>query len=246
MKAGAFLDALRALPLATPLVFTGGGPLVVLSPHPDDESLGLGGTIAAAVLAGQDVRVIVLTDGAGSHPHSKLYPAERLVAVRKSEAAAAVAALGLPANHLTHLDLPDTRAPTEGVAFADAIDRIAAVVESAGASTLLTTWKGDPHCDHEAAALMGLAVRARLPRVALWAYPIWGWHLDPDAPLDEPEPTGFRLDIEPWLDRKRAAIAAHDSQMTDLIPDDPEGFRFTPQTLAPFLRPVETVFAVPR
>ena len=34
--------------------------------------------------------------------------------------------------------------------------------------------------------------------------------------------------------------------MTALTHDDPDGFRFTPDTLAPFLEPVETLFEVPR
>ena len=48
-----------------------------------------------------------------------------------------------------------------------------------------------------------------------------------------------------WYSRKHKAIEAHASQMTDLIDDDPEGFQFTPETLAPFLEPVEVVFEMP-
>ena len=36
------------------------------------------------------------------------------------------------------------------------------------------------------------------------------------------------------LEKKRRAIAAHRSQTTDLIDDDPDGFRFTPSGLARF------------
>ncbi|MDB5654757.1 MAG: LmbE-like protein, partial [Tardiphaga sp.] len=97
----------------------------------------------------------------------------------------------------------------------------------------------DPHCDHEATARMAEAVRRKLPDLKLWAYPIWGWHLDPASSLDRPEPTGFRLDISEHQACKRAAVAAHVSQMTDLIYDDPDGFCFTERTLAPFLGPFE-------
>ncbi|MBE7219294.1 MAG: PIG-L family deacetylase, partial [Caulobacteraceae bacterium] len=55
--------AWRALPLATPDAVTHGKPFVVISPHPDDESLGLGGLIAASRAAGVDVRVVVVSDG---------------------------------------------------------------------------------------------------------------------------------------------------------------------------------------
>ena len=55
----------------------------------------------------------------------------------------------------------------------------------------------------------------------------------------------FRIDVAPWHAAKQRAIAAHASQMTDLIDDDPEGFRFTPETIAPFLADVETIFEMP-
>ena len=245
MRVEAFLQALRDLPLTSPSTITGGRPVVVLSPHPDDESLGAGGLIAAACGAGERVDVVVLTDGSGSHPRSRLYPRERLVAVRRAECAQAVAHLGLPEGRVTHFDLPDTQAPTSGPAFEAAVDRIVEIVDASGAAAMLVTWGRDPHCDHEAADLMARAVRARRPTLRLWSYPIWGWHLDPAAEIDEPTPRGFRLDVSPWLAAKRAAIQAHASQMTDLIGDDPEGFRFQERTIAPFVGRHEVFFAVP-
>lgn len=246
MDAGTFFEAVRDLPEGTLASVTGGRPFVVLSPHPDDESLGVGGVIAAACAANQRVDVVVVSDGAGSHPRSTRFPPDALVRLRKMETARAAAALGLSPARLTHLDLPDTAVPLRGPAFEAAVDRIAAVMREAGARTLLVTWGRDPHCDHEAVDAMAKALRARDPDLKLWSYAIWGRHLAPDTPIDEPRPTGYRIDVTPWLAAKHAAIAAHASQMTDLIDDDPDGFRFTPDTLAPFLEPVETLFEVPR
>ena len=59
------------------------------------------------------------------------------------------------------------------------------------------------------------------------------------APDHREQALVLRLAIDDVLAQKRAAINAHVSQMTDLIDDDPEGFRFTPHSLAPFLRPFE-------
>ncbi len=237
--------AWRALPLIAPTAWTHGAPLVVLSPHPDDETLGTGGLIAAARGAGHAVHVVIVTDGAGSHPRSQSYPASRLVALRKRESATAATLIGLSPAEITHLDLPDTRAPTDGPDFDAAVARILSIVRETRARTLLATWRHDPHCDHEAVAAMARAVREAHPGTALWSYPIWGWHLPDGTVVDEGRPQGFRLDIAPWLPRKRAGIAAHASQMTDLIADDPDGFRFTEATLAPFVQPFETVFEVP-
>lgn len=45
------------------------GPWLVFAPHPDDETFGMGGTIALAVQAGIAVYVVVITDGSqGSDP----------------------------------------------------------------------------------------------------------------------------------------------------------------------------------
>lgn len=234
MKAEAYLAAIRELPLQTLEGLTGGDPFVVLSPHPDDESLGTGGLIAAACAIGQQVEVVVVTDGSGSHRRSKRVPRDALVALRRDETRKAGEALGLPHQCVTFLDLVDAQAPVDGPAFESAVDHIAELISGLAAKTVFATWKHDPHCDHEAVAAMGLALRARIPALRLWSYPIWGWHLSPDTTIEAPPPRGFSLDVSAWLVAKSAAVAAHASQMTAVIDDDPEGFRFTPDTLAPF------------
>jgi LmbE family N-acetylglucosaminyl deacetylase len=239
LTVGEYLAALTQMPLGSLHDITAGAPFVVLSPHPDDESLGAGGLIAAARAAGQHAEVMVITDGAGSHPKSQAYPAQRLIDLRKSEVEAAGSLLGLAHDRVTYLDLPDTQAPTSGAVFDAAVASIMETCRRSGAASLFVTWDRDPHCDHEAAYRMAEAVKRQMPELRLWAYPIWGWHLDPALPMDRPSPRGLRLDIAAHQAIKHAAIAAHISQMTDLIDDDPEGFRFTDITLAPFLGPFE-------
>jgi LmbE family N-acetylglucosaminyl deacetylase len=239
LTAREFLAALTELPMGSLNDLTADAPFVVLSPHPDDETLGAGGLLAATCATGQRADVVVVTDGSGSHPRSKAYPPRRLIALRQAEVEAAGALLGVSPDRLRHLGLPDTQAPSSGPAFDTAVEAIVDLCTKAGAKSLFVTWDGDPHCDHEATARMAQAVQLRLPALKLWAYPIWGWHLDPALPLDRAPPTGFRLDISAQQAIKCSAIAAHVSQMTDLIGDDPDGFRFTDTTLAPFLGPFE-------
>jgi LmbE family N-acetylglucosaminyl deacetylase len=246
MKADAFRAALRSMPVVAPEVFLEQtGPLLILAPHPDDETLGAGGLMAAAAASGRAPSVLVLTDGAGSHPGSKRYDKERLTALREAESAEAAARLGMPDGALRHLRQPDTALASSGPIFEDLCTTVAGEIDRVGARSVLVTWDKDPHCDHEAAAALARALRLRNPDLALWFYPVWGWHLEADEPVDAPAPDGFRLDIEGWQRRKREAIAAHASQMTDLIDDDPDGFRFTPEKLAPFLDRYEYVFRVP-
>ena len=239
MRVGDYLDSLRNLPFGTFRDLTAGKPFLVLSPHPDDETLGCGGLLAEAAKAGVLAHVLILTDGAASHPRSSSYPAAQLTALRHDEAHRAITCLGLSEDRLRFLDLPDAATPSEGPAFDAAVDSITRIARDVEAATLFVTWGHDPHCDHETAYAMARIVRARLTTetggIGLWAYPVWGLHLPPDTALDLDEPTGFRLDITSRRETKLRAIECYASQMTDLIADDPDAFRFTSAQLAPFL-----------
>jgi LmbE family N-acetylglucosaminyl deacetylase len=67
--------------------------LVVVAPHPDDETLGCGALLHEAAQSGTRCRVICMTDGSASHRNSKTWNRERLARARKSEFEAAVALL---------------------------------------------------------------------------------------------------------------------------------------------------------
>ncbi len=227
---------MRALPVAGYDTITGGGPALILAPHPDDESLGCGGLIAQACRLGREVTVAVVTDGTGSHPRSRLYPPRRLRALRESEARAAVAALGLRQERLLFLGLRDTASPHPGVdepAFSEAADQVTELADRLGARVILATWEHDPHGDHVSAHRLAEAA-AKATGSRLLSYPVWGWTLPGDHGLPDVRPTGYRLDIHAELPAKRRAIAAHVSQTTDLIPDDPDGFVMSPEFRALF------------
>lgn len=236
------LEAMRLLPVQPVDDLLAHGPLLILAPHPDDESLGCGGLIAACCLRGVPPFVLVVTDGAGSHPNSLAYPPARLAAVRADEARAAVAALGLPADRLGFLNLPDTRSPLEGPGLAAAGEAISEVVQRHGIGTILASWEHDPHCDHLSAHRLA-AHAAAAAGVRHLAYPVWGWTLGAEIMLPRC-PTGLRIDVAAHLPAKRLAIAAHRSQYAGLIDDDPGGFQLPPDFLALFDGRYETVLDV--
>jgi LmbE family N-acetylglucosaminyl deacetylase len=242
MRVDEFLVGARALKLGRLRDITGGRALV-LAPHPDDESLGCGGLIAAACAAGEPPIVAVLTDGAGSHPKSRAYPPERLRATREAETLAAVACLGLDADRVVFLRTADTRAPAEGPAFAEVVSRVAGLVRAHCCRSILASWAEDPHCDHLAAHRIAAAAAAAAG-VAHWAYPVWGLTL-PDAAVLPGEPHGLRLDVSRHLPAKRRAIQCHASQYAGLIDDDPSGFQMQPGFMALFDSPTE-IYLEPR
>jgi len=80
--------------------------VLVFAAHPDDETLGMGGTIAAHRLAGDEVRVTCITDGSSTQ-----YPNDSTRREQKdAEAVSALRVLGV--TDWVHLDLPDMRLDT--------------------------------------------------------------------------------------------------------------------------------------
>ncbi len=234
---------MRALPVSTIDVEMGSGPILILAPHPDDETLGCGGLIATAQAAGRAVFVLVLTDGTGSHPNSGTYPAARLRKLREAESRMAARMLGLPESHVDFLGLVDTHAPQRGEAAEQAARAIAAHAQACGAGVILTTWRHDPHCDHLSASILG-ARAAALTGAALFEYPVWGWTLPPRRLLQARAPTGFRLDVARHVSAKQRAIACHKSQLGQVITDDPEGFTLESQFVGLFTDRYETFLRV--
>ena len=183
------------------------GRTLVLAPHPDDESLGCGGTLALLRRAGLAVHVVFVSDGTLSHPNSATYPAARLRDLREAEALEALRELGVSEWETTFLRLPDRHVPGVGLpGFAEAASRLLVVLNAFAPTSVLVPFERDPHPGVEQRTL---------------EYLIWLWELG--RPDDMPRPgerIAFSVDINPVLAEKKRAIAAHRSQVTRLIDDD--------------------------
>jgi LmbE family N-acetylglucosaminyl deacetylase len=239
MTVSELLAAAHRLPFRPVRAALENRPFIVVAPHPDDESLGCGGLIADAARQGLRGKVVIVSDGAGSHPNSEAYPPDRLRSLREEEARQAGAELGLNPQDMLFLGLPDRFVPHEGDEAERAIGAIADCVRETGAGSLFVSWRHDPHCDHEASYQIAREVQARVGEVRLFEYVVWGHTLSPSTEVGSIS-SGFkiRLDDE-TLEKKRRAIAAHRSQTSDLIDDDPGGFLFTQIDLAHFDLPYE-------
>lgn len=232
------LRAFESLPLAGLDWVARGAPVMVLAPHPDDESLGCGGLIAEACLRRLDIHVVVVTDGSASHPRSLEFPPARLRSVREDETRRAALALGLPAERVSFLGVRDSHAPLHGRALAAVASRIAGLARERGVQTLCATWPHDPHRDHLATHRMARVAAAALG-IRHLSYPVWGWTLGPRSWLPRTPVLGARLDVSAHLAAKRDAIACHATQHAGLIRDDPTGFNLQPEFLGIFDRSFE-------
>lgn len=242
MRYGDWTQKQHDAPSADPLDLIGPGGLVVVAPHPDDESIGASAMIAAAAAAGRPLGLVALTDGEGSHRGSPTWSPQRIAERRRAEQLAAMDELGAGAARILRLSLPDGGSRwAEG--FADAATTVVRFCEELGATALLTTPSFDPHPDHEAAAELGARIQALRPEMRLLLYPVWSLrHDDEDEiPADTLHP--FRLAAP--LERKRRAIARHETQSGTLILDDPKGFGLPDWFLQHHLAGSEPVFWSP-
>ena len=80
-----------------------GKRLLAVMAHPDDESFGPGGTLAAAVAAGADVHLVTMTDGAAGTTGEDLTP-DALAERRAEELREAAAVLGVTLHQFRHRD----------------------------------------------------------------------------------------------------------------------------------------------
>lgn len=223
------------------------GSSLIVAPHPDDETLGCGGAIALLKKAGLAVEVLVISDGTASHPNSRKYPEAKLRSLRQTETLSALNWLGVDSSAVRFLDLKDGAVPTLGKAgFEQAIANCCTYLNTFKPETIILPWRRDPHADHRASwrilqkAVNDLAISPRILE-----YPIWSWEQAETDNVPVPQAVkAWRLDISTVLSKKQEAIAYYRSQTTDLIDDDPEGFRLTPEVLAHFARPWEVYLEV--
>lgn len=159
--------------------------MLVVSPHPDDESLAAGGLIQAVLGAGGAVDVLLLTDG-DDNPWPQRYMERRIVigaqervrwgSRRRDEVRAALAQLGVGESSLHALGWHDM--DVTGCLSRDAATAVAAIeaVMAAAAPTLIVLPAlGDRHPDHGSAHVMArLAARAVAPDAHIVTYMIHG------------------------------------------------------------------------
>lgn len=188
--------------------------VVVVVPHPDDETLGAGGLLHRLATAGTVITVVFVTDGAAGYPGTGPDQVRELVRVRRDEARAALATLGVDAGQAHFLDVPDgaVAGPTETLLAG----RLGPLL--AGADLCLAPWPLDPHPDHQATG-RAAAVAAGASGVTLWQYPIWMRHsIRPDGiGADAGRLRVLRLQPSEQA-IKQAAIETHASQVSSPFP----------------------------
>jgi len=165
--------------------------VLVIAPHPDDETLGCGGTLARLAPA-CEIHLLLVTNGDGG---GALPPGTSQT--RKKEMAEAARTLGVAAPVL-HLEEPDGRftdSPAYRLALFGIVDRLEP-------NWVFLPWLNDSHADHAAIARASSQALRRSRVETLLYYETW-----------TPVPATHVVDITQTLDRKKAALRCHETAL---------------------------------
>jgi LmbE family N-acetylglucosaminyl deacetylase len=165
--------------------------VLVLAPHPDDETLGCGGAILLHRAQGHAVKVVFVTDGAAGDPRG-YYRGRDYVRLREREAERAARVLGVRS-------LEFWRCPDRGLGRVRGLaDRLAKLLREESPDIVYLPSRSDRHPDHRRLA----AACRRLSLPAAWDY-------ETDM---MPRPTRV-VDITRQFKRKLRALREYRSQL---------------------------------
>lgn len=149
------------------------GPLLIVSPHPDDEILGAGGLIHEWAESGHAVTILSVTDGEAAYPD---WPSLGNLRIRELHRALR----RLSGTHIPvfRLALPDGQVHQSRNRLRNALS--SAITAQ---TTLVAPYEKDGHPDHNAVGEVCLEV-ARITGTPCIRYPIWRWHHGSATELD--------------------------------------------------------------
>ncbi len=178
---------------------TFGGHVLVLSPHPDDEVIGCGGTLIRAVEHGAQVTVVHLTDGSSSAGLRDL-PEETARTVRLDEAKRVAEFLNF--NEPIFFREKDGELECSSAN----VERLTAILEDIRPSVIFTPFTHDPHPDHVVCNhLLARALQASSlepASVMVFAYEVWSC-----------VPPNRYSGIDDYCDRKALALLKYSAGM---------------------------------
>lgn len=182
------------------------GRVLVVAPHPDDEVLGCGGTMARLAAEGHAVHVLVATRG-----QPPAFPEEGVAQVR-AEMKKAHALLDIAETH--ELELPAAALDTVPAAQVNA--EIGDIVQAVSPDTLFLPYHGDIHGDHAIvfqAAMVAARPRHNRAPARILCYETLSetnWYAPPITPPFVPN---VFIDIVETLERKLDAFKCFESQV---------------------------------
>ena len=189
-----------------------GDVVLAVGAHPDDETFGIGGTIASLAADGVRVHALSMTTGEAALDHLGR-TIEALGARRAAEYTEACEALGVVSCAI--VGLPDGRLSSYP---AELTSLVVDGARRVGADHVLTVWWDDPHPDHRAVGRASLAA-GKLTGRPVSGYPIWAQHWsDPGRVVSSSRIQPVHNDVAAEAARQ-CAVDCYRSQTEPLQPD---------------------------
>jgi LmbE family N-acetylglucosaminyl deacetylase len=217
--------------------------VLIVAPHPDDETFGCGGMIKLKRDAGVSVRVVLLTDGEAVGGLTR-ESSEVVVTSRRREFIEASHRLGLKPDDLRWLHLPDGKLPHPGdEGFEIAVKALLGEIQVFTPGEIYCTHWQDARQDHIAAAhLTQAALEFYSEPCTLAFYPIWMWYHASSGLRKRVNFQGvWSLDISSVHSTKKHAMAAY-LEAPKTISGNPYCGRLPWSFLQNFQRRVEVYF----
>lgn len=185
------------------------GSAWVIAPHPDDETLAVGGTLARLAQSGIDVAVIAVTDGENAYQRN-----DGLATIRISEQQSALARLGIGPERIHRLGFSDS-----GVSDHEDSLRSAFCELINPGSLVLAPWTSDFHPDHEVCGRAAQEACKRLGADCVF-YFFWTWNRGRPEQLERTRLRKILLSPQE-REAKLEALHAHRSQLTSCGAEPP-------------------------
>lgn len=188
--------------------------VLVIGPHPDDQELGAGGTIALLASQGHQVTMLDLTNG---EPTPFGDPVTRAA---EAEAARAALSPDAPAAPIQRIRLTMTNRQVQHTL--EARYAVAGVIRAVQAEILMAPYFEDAHPDHLAATRIVQDARfdAKLTKVGMPGdqgrppiYPRWLFYYYASHLRAVPQPS-FVVDVSSTFERKLRAVECYASQFS--------------------------------
>lgn len=187
--------------------------ILVIAAHPDDEVLGMGGTIAKLVKEGKVVDVLIVTDGSSSQYRDSGQLAE-IIEAKKKETRNCANVLGV--RDIYYGGLPDMK--LDCTPHIDINQSIECVIDKVQPDTVFTHFWGDVNMDHQNVYKSTLVtVRPVLGQVVrnLYCYRVPSsteWTPNKDDTMFMPN---YFVDIEQYAEQKYKAFACYSTELRD-------------------------------
>jgi len=198
-----------------------GKTILVVTPHPDDDTFTSGGTLAMLAPKNKIHVLIYTSDNAGSRDPSMTH--ERLAAIRKAEEEEACRILGIPAANIQWLGYDDGM--LEYVDRRELTRQVSGVIRKLKPDAVFTVDPGAPYEQwHKSDHRTGGYITADAMRAAEWRLYFPELEAEGLAPWDVPvvflfysAQPNYTVDISAVIDQKARAAASHSSQFGDLV-----------------------------